>query len=864
MLSPPEASSSSTPSSPSSPSPSSPSAARRAPSDVFRPRLPLDPFAPHTAHAPHPAPPRIDPDAPWPARDLPALAEIFAAGPRVLLVLGAPAPHALLPLLRSPTFAGSLVLYVTHAPPSRAAFPAPGVLQPALRILRLRARLDSTAPAFALALVAVLDAAAAVGRAWRASPDPGPPDIIQLAQDAAGAFAVPEPLADTPGAQLAPELLHPAASFTPRSSRLAPTPAPARPISIVPPPRPLSSASLSALSVASSARSSRPPSLAPSVSSTASASSRRRSRRASKSAPSAAHIAGADDGTRAFDALLSFLPPAHPEKAVLKHVVLVSTLAGAFLAGPAFSPSPTPHSNSNSTSNSTSRRASRAYSGQWGTPYAHGLSAPGSAASIPLIDTSSRAPSPAPSSAPSLGPGHASVRSSFRASFLGFVSRSTPPSPRGSVLDLNSTEAEAETGAPRREDKARDAWVRAHIVHVLPASYRSAKLTGALGAFLGSFSPSPPAAASASGSASEHGHGHGHGYGGGRERERERGAKAYVVSERALREVEGVLVGGIDGEAGARGGAWVAGVLESRATTPDRESEEGGDGGLENGNGNGNADEMEREREIRRRGQERERERGAGGKHPYGLPTPPSSDEGQGQGQAGARSATTSTSTSTSSSSEAPAADSSTPPIPHKNGTAQRRASASASASPVQTPPPPKPAKLRRASRSVGSAGASPPASPVHAGASPPASPVHAGAVYGSPAGAAGTPDADAERTPRPASSLPPPALASASGRRRSGSVPDGLAPPGTHPLAASQSATPGGGADGPGKPANARRGSRFFGLGARAGAGRSSPDLRGMAQRVPGVQVQNGEREKGRRGGRKEKEKGRWWVFWA
>jgi hypothetical protein len=39
------------------------------------------------------------------------------------------------------------------------------------------------------------------------------------------------------------------------------------------------------------------------------------------------------DGTRPFDALLSFLPPAQPEKAVLKQVVLVSTLAGGFLAG---------------------------------------------------------------------------------------------------------------------------------------------------------------------------------------------------------------------------------------------------------------------------------------------------------------------------------------------------------------------------------------------------------------------------------------------------------------------------------------------------------------------------------------------------
>ncbi|KAJ7227729.1 hypothetical protein B0H12DRAFT_238922 [Mycena haematopus] len=63
----------------------------------------------------------LDADAPWTAFNLPALSHVFSQSSTVILVLGAPTPHALSPILRSATFARSLVLLVTHAPPPRSA-----------------------------------------------------------------------------------------------------------------------------------------------------------------------------------------------------------------------------------------------------------------------------------------------------------------------------------------------------------------------------------------------------------------------------------------------------------------------------------------------------------------------------------------------------------------------------------------------------------------------------------------------------------------------------------------------------------------------------------------------------------------------
>ncbi|KAJ6514553.1 hypothetical protein DFH09DRAFT_1374027 [Mycena vulgaris] len=587
------------------PIPSSSKLPRRAPSDVFRPRLPLDPFSPAPAHGHGHAPalPPVDPDAPWPARDLPALTHAFSQGPHVLLVLGAPSPHALAPLLSSPTFAQSLLLFVTHAPPP---FPPPSSTPPgpAIRILRLRAALAPSAPAFALTLVAVLDAAAAVARAWRAAPGP-PGEILQLAQDPHGAFAVAEPLA--PAAPLpASEHVHPAGSYTsapPRRSHLSPA------------------SSAAALPGASPYRLQ-----APKIKT---------------------HV----DGTRAFDALLSFLPPAQPERAVLKHVVLVSTLAGAFLAGPATRAHV--HAHSATSSPSGSLRGFDWSSAPTTPSYAHGPdgadSRPGSTISL------SRPPSPAPS----------------------FLARAF-----GSKTSLHSQSVPVSRRASGVYAPAPP--TRAHIVHVLPAAYRAGKLTAALSAFLASYSPS-------------------HDGGGG-------GARAYVLAERALRDVESVLVGALDGDAGGRGrGAWVAGVVpcvegEAAADSPPGSAEDG---------------EQERERVVdltlTLTEKERERERDGERERPWGLPTPPASRSGSDEGRerererelgaasasiSGGHARTPSTAhvrtLSTSASAPAPTSFTSSTSTPTPTPTLTRKPSGAAGLPPGAAPP----GKLRRPRRS--------------------------------------------------------------------------------------------------------------------------------------------------------------------
>ncbi|KAF8186896.1 hypothetical protein K438DRAFT_1936598 [Mycena galopus ATCC 62051] len=350
---------------------------RAAPeSHVFRPRpMPLDPFAP--AQPPQTdREPQIDPDTPWPAYDLPALSYAFAHTPAVILVLGAPNPHLLSPLLRSPTFTRSLVLLVTHAPPPLTALVsaigreshAAGT-HPAVRVLRLRAPLVPSAPTFALTLVSVLDAAATVARSWRASLSdldspstdntsfpPSPDRIAQLAQNPSGhdsAFCVPEPLADFPASTTGAasplpsnnEHLHPAGRRAASTSASTP----ATPNGTTPPstlsraPSALFNpkrASTSALSLSKN-KSAKRPSTADSVSvrsNTSNTSKRSSFYGGGKSTSTATAHANANaktknDGTRPFDALLSFLPAQQQEKAILKQVVLVSTLAGGFLAG---------------------------------------------------------------------------------------------------------------------------------------------------------------------------------------------------------------------------------------------------------------------------------------------------------------------------------------------------------------------------------------------------------------------------------------------------------------------------------------------------------------------------------------------------
>ncbi|CAK5284339.1 unnamed protein product [Mycena citricolor] len=514
------------------------SSTKRTPSDVFRPRLPLDPFSPSSSV------PRMsqmkDPDTPWAAYELPLLAESFEQGPRVLLVLGASNPHVLSPILRSRTFSSSVVLYVTHTNPQLNAITAAigsNPSPPCVRVLRLSAALTPTAPAFALTLVGILEAAAAVARSWRANPHSGS-QIEQLSQDSTGSFTVCETISPHPSPPLqASEHLHHA--LKKRSSVPASPDSPYSTTRSRPP---------SALSVDSTASKQRSSFLNFSSRSSTSVHRQNPKRMSSPYPPTSKRMSSGTkrasgiklDGTRAFDALISFLPPAQLEKAVLKQVVLVSTLAGTFLTGPTLSGSP------RFASAPGSRRGS--LSGivpEWPKSLASGAT---SRTGSINGDGSDRPHSPA-----------RSIFSSIR---------SQPTSVYHAAL-----------------------WgtqCRPHIVHILPASYKSPKLSAALGAFVASYSaPAVPLpvsfSASSSSEFSEELLSAGGSFGQGKGK-----AHAYVVAERAVPlALETILIGGIDfsAEGHVRGGGWVSAVrVEETAasyglpTPPDSRSGSGESG----------------------------------------------------------------------------------------------------------------------------------------------------------------------------------------------------------------------------------------------------------------------------------------------
>ncbi|KAL1760837.1 hypothetical protein FB107DRAFT_201974 [Schizophyllum commune] len=158
-------------------------------SDVFRPRLPLDPFD------------GVDLSEPW-VLDPAALA-VHALRLRrdVILALGAPKTEELLALLTAQTLSCSLLLVVTHEPPD-IDFDAP--FGPTVRVLRL-GRALSTEDAGELCLVSVLEHAETIARQWRAQPNCIPAGMRRyavLSADEDGEFSVVEEHADSPASSL--------------------------------------------------------------------------------------------------------------------------------------------------------------------------------------------------------------------------------------------------------------------------------------------------------------------------------------------------------------------------------------------------------------------------------------------------------------------------------------------------------------------------------------------------------------------------------------------------------------------------------------------------------------------------------------
>ncbi|KAH9478368.1 hypothetical protein JR316_0008822 [Psilocybe cubensis] len=284
------------------------------PSDVFRPRLPIDPFA------------NIQHNTPW---RIPA--DLQPSPPQVIFILGEPTPTDLAPLLNSPLLATSLVLIATHTP-----VPLPPDAQhrgPAIRILRLAAPLH-VHDTGALRLVGLFERAQRVAAAWRNTLSP--PRILHLAEDPMGEF--------TPTAPPDAEGRYPSPAPSISSAKRTTAEAIKNRLSLL-------SESLS-LSLPGSTASSRRNSVvsiasSESNSTTSSQNGRPRSIMAATlsqltqslanytTTPASVPASASAAQQRAFDAIVNFLPGGNvPEKALFKHAILLTTLSAQYLALP--------------------------------------------------------------------------------------------------------------------------------------------------------------------------------------------------------------------------------------------------------------------------------------------------------------------------------------------------------------------------------------------------------------------------------------------------------------------------------------------------------------------------------------------------
>ena len=232
-----------------------------------------------------------------------------------------PHKNELLSLLTSPHLARSVLLIASHSPPPipvlQRSSPGPNVC-----ILRLSSPL-AVHDSGALRLVKLFERAHRVAGRWRASPQDSPWSLseyrfVQLTECIdTGEFTVAEPFL-----------------FVDRHGKIVQNLSLGLPPTFVQPRK----FRLSAHSLLSSNGSpfASTMSLPTSPSSSSRGIQRKKVRRNSVTQPSPYSLSppGQQDGTRAFDALLNFLPSNVPDKALLKHAILVTTLSAQYLTMP--------------------------------------------------------------------------------------------------------------------------------------------------------------------------------------------------------------------------------------------------------------------------------------------------------------------------------------------------------------------------------------------------------------------------------------------------------------------------------------------------------------------------------------------------
>ncbi|KAF9051331.1 hypothetical protein BJ165DRAFT_1400864 [Panaeolus papilionaceus] len=464
-------------------------------SDVFRPRLPIDPFS------------TIDQHQPW---RVPA--QFPASVPQVVLILGEPSYQDLSPLLTSPHLATSLLLIASHVPPPIPPLP-PSLPGPAIRILRLASPLNAH-DSGALRLLWRMSS--------RASGDsPLHVRIIQLAEEGVGGeFSVVEEFvfADADAKRRQEGVTPPPLSSPERGSQSYPSPAPSIASSAS---TRHSSYNLSLrFPFFSSPATSRTPSpststsslrLSSALSSSTSLTSTGYGNPKLKRTQSALRVlmkqqqheqeralyggashgamngvrngnGGGMNGFRGFDALVNFLPGGGvPDKALLKHAILVTTLSAQYLAPPNLSLEMEEEENQDreeEREEGVQRAKSKRFSLFSGSHEAHQSTTSLSPSTkskkkrFSILGSSSSQP-PLPSSSAHLSQTYAD--SQPPSSFPSYTSTSTTS--LGPIVssqyrsDVSPRAKGAKTAQKMRTQRAKRPR-NAHIVHVLPRDWR--------------------------------------------------------------------------------------------------------------------------------------------------------------------------------------------------------------------------------------------------------------------------------------------------------------------------------------------------------------------------------------------------------
>ncbi|ESK88519.1 hypothetical protein Moror_3189 [Moniliophthora roreri MCA 2997] len=324
---------------------------------------------------------------------------------KVILIIGSPCERDLEPLLQASSLSNSLLLIITSSPPRIRETPSSS--SPSVRILRLLSPL-TLQDSGAQRLLSLFQRAEIIARGWRKHPEVYMGRTQLCENQPGGAFTIPETL-----------------GYSPYETKSAPR------FTTIPGTRPASRSSLSD-QLSSAFRS-------------------RINNRKHNSEPCA------------FDALINWVPSSFTDKAILKHIILVTTLSQTFLVPPSRSNRATqsftssrPPRPSSPLGGDTSFSQRSLTSSDLSSSQSNGNQINAcSASAVPIVDVLEQSRR------------WSTLSESLRHPYTNTCTRSLSPS---SLPGSPSGVSRCSSPVPSSSTPSDPTWPRAHIVHVLPMS----------------------------------------------------------------------------------------------------------------------------------------------------------------------------------------------------------------------------------------------------------------------------------------------------------------------------------------------------------------------------------------------------------